>query len=201
MTDEGSGSLPASSEFEERIPLPEWDSMTSEQRAIAERLVQGPRKGVVGPFVPLMRAPRLLNLLEPLGSELRFRGQLDERIRELVICAVARHTSNQFEWTVHVPLATRAGVHPSALAEVLEGRVPTDVAVDERVALEFAQSVMVTHDVSDALFDEAKSTFGDEGVVELVALIGYFVTVCWMMNVARTTSHGDPATGFVRPLV
>jgi len=36
---------------EERIAMPEHESLTSEQRSIVESLTNGPRKGVVGPFI------------------------------------------------------------------------------------------------------------------------------------------------------
>ena len=47
------------------------------------------------------------------------------------------------------------------------------------------------------LFSEARSHFGDEGIVELSTLIGFFVTVCWIMNVARTASVVIPEFGIV----
>lgn len=181
----------------ERIPMPDSDSMTDEQRQTAETLIRGPRKGVVGPYIPLMQSPRLLNLIEPLGTELRFHGRLDERIRELVICVVARHTENQFEWTVHAPLCVEAGVSRDTVAAVLEGRTPTGIPDDELIAVQFSQRLMVTHGVSDSLFSEARSHFGDEGIVELSTLIGFFVTVCWIMNVARTPSLVNPEFGIV----
>jgi 4-carboxymuconolactone decarboxylase len=54
--------------------------------------------------------------------------------------------------------------------------------------------------VPDSLYADAKLQFGDEGIVELTTLIGYFVTVCWIMNVARTPS-GDPESGVLGPYV
>ena len=119
--------------------------MTEEQRRTAESLTRGPRKGVFGPYVALIQSPRLLNLVEPLGAELRFHGRLDPRIREIVICAVARHCSNQFEWSAHVPLAIEAGVSPRTVSAVLEGRIPSGAPEDEHLALEFAQRVMLVH--------------------------------------------------------
>jgi 4-carboxymuconolactone decarboxylase len=184
--------------LEERIPIPDTGSMSTEQRRMAESLTRGPRKGVAGPFIPLMQSPRLLTLMEPLGAELRFHGRLDGRIRELVICAVARHTSNQFEWTAHVPLALEEGVLRSTIFAVLEGVTPEGIPEDEYIALEFSQHLMSAHGVPDLLFSDARLTFGDGGIVELTTLIGYFVTVCWIMNVARTQAQGEPDTGIIR---
>jgi 4-carboxymuconolactone decarboxylase len=137
--------------------------------------------------------------MEPLGAELRFHGRLDNRIRELVICAVARYTSNQFEWTVHVPLAEAAGVSLATITAVLEGRIPKEIPNDEYLALEFAQRLMSVHSVPDSLFAEAKLEFGEEAIIELSTLIGYFITVCWIMNVARTESPAVRNSEVLRP--
>jgi 4-carboxymuconolactone decarboxylase len=177
--------------------MPEPEALSSEQRQLIETLTNGPRGGVVGPFIPLMQCPRLLNLFEPLGTELRFRGRLEDRVREVVICAVAKHAMNQFEWNVHVPLAIKTGVSPMTISALLEGRISTESPEDERVALEFVQHLMSAHDVPDSLFAESKEKFGSEGIVELTALIGYFMTVCWIMNVAHTKSNNDSGFGHV----
>ena len=39
-------------------------------------------------------------------------------------------------------------------------------------------------------FAEAETLFGRDGIVELTVLIGYFATICWVMNVARTPGPG-----------
>jgi 4-carboxymuconolactone decarboxylase len=80
----------------ERLPLPPMAQMDAAQRAAAQALIDGPRKAVYGPFVPLLRTPPLLDRVAALGEALRFGGQLDTRVRELVTCAAAAHVGNQF---------------------------------------------------------------------------------------------------------
>jgi 4-carboxymuconolactone decarboxylase len=46
--------------------------MTDTQRAAADALIAGPRKGVYGPFLPLLRSPVLLERVASLGEYLRF---------------------------------------------------------------------------------------------------------------------------------
>ncbi|MDB5861097.1 MAG: hypothetical protein JWQ76_4786, partial [Ramlibacter sp.] len=89
----------------ERLPLPPESAMTAAQRTAAQALIDGPRKGVYGPFLPLLRSPELLDRMAKVGEYLRFDSVLDTRIRELVTCAAARHVSNQFDWVMHAPLA------------------------------------------------------------------------------------------------
>lgn len=53
--------------------------------------------------------------------------------------------------------------------------------------------------VSDATYAEAVACFGAAGCVELTALAGYFVMVCWIMNVARTPGPAGSATPGLQP--
>ena len=50
-----------------------------------------------------------MDRLQKLGEYLRFYGALPARISELVILAVARQWTQQFEWSVHVALARGQG--------------------------------------------------------------------------------------------
>ena len=184
----------------ERLPLPLRDAMSEAQRAAADAIIAGPRKAVFGPFVPLLQCPTLMERIGKTGETLRFEGSLPERIRELVISAVARETSNQFEWQTHAPLAAEAGIAQAAIDALAAGRRPRGLAAEEETAIEFVNELMKKHGVSDETFAEATRYFGEPGAVELTALVGYFVMVCWVMNVARTPgptgSHTTPLTAF-----
>ena len=176
----------------DRMPLMPLDAMSPAQREAADALIAGPRKAVFGPFIPLLRSPQLMGRIGDVGAYLRFESVLDARIRELTICAAARHTGNQFEWLMHAPLALAAGVAQTTVDAVGEGRQPRGMADDEAAALDLAFEVLRQHGCSDATYDAALKTFGEQGVVELVSLVGYFVMVCWVMNVARTPAQDKP---------
>ncbi|WP_395700946.1 carboxymuconolactone decarboxylase family protein [Aquabacterium sp.] len=173
----------------ERLPLPPLAAMTEAQRAATQALIDGPRKAVYGPFVPLMQVPALLERVAALGEALRFGGQLPAAVRELATCVAARHVGNQFEWVMHVPLAQAAGVPPAALEAIRTGGAPQGLAPDAQLAHDFARELLATHDVDDACYQQAIAAFGEAGVVELTTLVGYFVMVSWVMNVARTPSR------------
>ena len=175
----------------ERLPLPRDDAMTPAQRAAAQALIAGPRKGVYGPFLPLLRSPARLERVAKVGEYLRFDSVLDARIRELVTCAVARHQSNQFEWTMHAPLAVQAGVAEAAIEALRLGARPKGLQADEETALDFTRELLATHGVSDPTYAAALEAFGEQGLVELATLVGYFAMVNWVMNVARTPAQAS----------
>lgn len=181
-------------ETSERLPIPRRETMSEAQRAAADAIINGPRQAIFGPFVPLLQTPALMERIGKTGEALRFDGVLPERLRELVICVVARETGNQFEWQTHAPSAIKAGVAPQAIEALAAGRRPRELSADEECAVDFAGEVLNRHGVSDETYAESVTRFGEPGTVELTALVGYFAMVCWIMNVARTPGPRGAAT-------
>jgi len=179
----------------ERLPMPATASLDEAQRAAAQALIDGPRKGVFGPFVPLLRSPVLLERVAAVGEFLRFDSVLEPRLRELATCVAARHVSNRFEWSMHAPLAVKAGVAPEAIEALRQGATPRPLAPDEQVTVDFVHELLATHGVSDLTYQAAIARWGERGVVELTALVGYFVMVSWLMNVARTPAQAGAVAG------
>lgn len=178
----------------ERLPLPPLDALDEAQRAAAQALIDGPRKAVYGPFVPLLRTPVLLDKVAQLGEALRFGGALPAEVRELAICIAAQQVGNQFEWAMHLPLAHAAGVPEAALQALRRGERPTGLPAALQAASDFCTELLATHEVGDTCYAAARAQWGEAGVVELVTLVGYFVMVSWVMNVARTPSRPTTET-------
>jgi 4-carboxymuconolactone decarboxylase len=166
--------------------------MSEAQKRAAAELAAGPRGGVRGPFVALLRSPELMSRLQKVGEYLRYQSALDARLSEFAILVVSRRWTQQFEWQVHVPLALKAGVQESVLRRLAEGARPVDMKDDEALVYDFCDELFRTHGVSDATFAAAVARFGEQGLVDLLGLIGYFVTVSMVMNVAHTP---PPAEG------
>jgi 4-carboxymuconolactone decarboxylase len=147
-----------------------------------------------------MRSPVLLDRVARVGEYLRFDSVLHGRIRELVICATSRHVSNQFEWLMHAPLAVKEGVAQATIDALYAGARPRQLPADEETALDFTRELLQTHGTSELTYEAALQQFGEQGVVELGTLIGYFVMISWLMNVAHTppqaSAQGRPLHAF-----
>lgn len=171
---------------DERLPLPALESMTEAQRAAAEQLIAGPRKGVKGPFIPLLRSPELLKRLEKVGEYLRFQSALPPRLAEFATLLVARAWSQQFEWVVHVPLAMKAGTSRETIDALREGRRPASMSDAEARVHDFVGELMTTRSVAQATYDAVVAELGEQGLIDLVGLVGYFTSISMVLNVART---------------
>lgn len=170
----------------DRLPPLALEQMNDAQRSAAEALIAGPRKGVKGPFIPLLRSPELLNRMQKVGEYLRFQSALTPRINEFVTLIVAREYTQEFEWFVHLPLAAKAGTSAGTLAALAVGQRPPAMADDETVAYDFTTELLARHGVCDATYDRTLATFGEQGLMDLVGLIGYFAAISLVLNVAHT---------------
>jgi 4-carboxymuconolactone decarboxylase len=157
------------------------------QQEAADELINGPRRGVYGPFRPLLHRPPLLRAVAKLGETLRYDGTLEAALREWTICVVAHESLNVFEWDMHVPLAQAAGVPAAALAALAAGEaLPSNVRADLVIACDLAHEIVTADRITDQTYAKAVQQWGEAGLVEVITLVGYFTMVCWLMNVART---------------
>ena len=170
----------------DRLPPLPLEMLDEEQRAVAEELIAGPRKAVLGPFIPLLRSPELLACVQPVGDYVRFHSVLSPRVTEFVTLIVARHWTQQFEWCTHVPKALGAGTQPGTIASLREGIRPDGMDEDETCVHDFAVELLHHRGVSDRTYLRAYERFGERGVVDLTGLIGYFAMVNMMLNMAHT---------------
>ena len=170
----------------DRMPPLAEPAMTEAQRNAAQALIAGPRKGVKGPFIPLLRSPELMDALGRVGEVLRFRSALPQRLAEFAMLVVSRDWTQQFEWAVHAPLALKEGVKEETLCQLAQGRRPAGMAVDEALVFDLCTELMRGRGLSDATYAEAVAALGEQGLIDLLATVGYFTTVSMIMNVAHT---------------
>ena len=162
-------------------------TLDADQQRAADELINGPRRGVYGPFRPLLQRPPLLRAAAKMGEILRYEGTLDAALREWTICVVARELSNVFEWDMHLPLAAAAGVPAEALQALDAGRPsPPALRADLALARAVAEQLVSHHRLDEESYAKALAQWGEPALVELLTLVGYFAMVCWLMNVART---------------
>lgn len=165
-----------------RIPQEQWNE---EQKKVAAAIVAGPRGEVRGPFIALLRSPGLAGPIQQVGEYLRFRSPLDRRIAEMATLMAARHWTQQYEWQSHHTHAMKAGLSPAIAQAIAEGRRPAGMAGDEEALYDLLTEALHNKSVSDMTYDRALDVFGEQGVIELLAVAGYYAMLALILNVAR----------------
>lgn len=169
-----------------RLGLIPEAQMTAAQKAAVDAVMSGPRKHMGGPFSALLRSPELMNRVQKVGEYLRFMCPLEKRLGEFAAIIAARHYSQQFEWWAHYRQAVEAGLKPAIGDAVGEGRRPTGMAEDEEVLYDFLTEALKNNGVCDTTYARAVKKYGEQGVIDILAIAGYYGLLALVMNVART---------------
>lgn len=157
--------------------------MTPEQKAVRDEIVAGKRGRFGGPFEILIRAPEVCRHLSRLGEYLRWGSSLSPALSELAICLTARSIHANYEWHAHAPLAVEAGVPAAAIEAIRTGAAPNLTARDQALVYRVVTELIGTKRLSDASFAEARAAFGEQGLVELGTIVGYYTAIGNALNV------------------
>jgi 4-carboxymuconolactone decarboxylase len=183
---------------QDRLPEIPANQMTEGQKNATEEFVAGRGTPVFGPFVPLLRSPEVMLRAKAMGDYLRFKTVLPPKLREFVILLISRQWTQQYEWDVHCPVAIKAGLSPEVAKAVAEGRRPAEMSDDEEIIYEFCSELRRNQSVSDATYAKARANFGEQGVIDIVSLNGFYTFIAMVLNVARTPlpKGSEPALRF-----
>ena len=182
------------------------EEATWEQRAIFDAITGGDRGrdrpagsfldargGLAGPFNAWMHRPDLGDAAHRLGERLRFHGVLPGAAREIAILAVGAKWMAEYEWWAHARIARREGVPEEAIGAIRRGARPALPDPVERAAYDFTAALLDTGKVDRARYDEACARLGEEGLVELVTLAGYYTLVSFILNAFEVPlPQGEP---------
>jgi 4-carboxymuconolactone decarboxylase len=197
------GGKPALAQEElRRFRLIPFTEMTPEQRKYADAVMAGPTSStgsaavvpgaatIGSPFNVYLRSPLLAEQLRGVAEYLRFKTSLPFKLNEFAILITARKWTAQYEWFAHHRLAMKAGLDPAIAEDLAQGRRPAKMPADEEAIYNFCHDLHTTNQVSDASFKAVKDRFGEQGVVDLIAVSGYYVMVSMILNTDRSPMPG-----------
>ncbi|MEQ1889885.1 MAG: carboxymuconolactone decarboxylase family protein [Alphaproteobacteria bacterium] len=180
-----------------RLALLAPDTLNDAQRKIFDAITKGPRTrnaprgigislstpaGLPGPFNAWMYSPVIGNLVQELGAALRFSNSLPENLLEIAVMMVGRHWLAQFEFWAHARLARAAGVSEAAIEAIRIGAEPEFGKPEEMQIYLFAREFNETKRISDKTYAATRALIGEQGLVDLVALMGYYTLVSMTLN-------------------
>jgi alkylhydroperoxidase family enzyme len=143
---------------------------------------------LAGPFNAMVSAPHVGGPLADLGASLRYRGHLTDRARELSILTVAARANSDFEWRSHYGIARGLGIAEEVLAAVHNRGDPSSLTDPiERAVVGAAASLVDGGDLDDAEYAALVEQIGEDGVIELVVLVGYYELLARLLRVFRVS--------------
>jgi 4-carboxymuconolactone decarboxylase len=179
------------------------DTMTPEQVGLYREILNGPRGqgpravllatgagGLAGPFNAMLYAPEVGHALQELGAAIRFRTSLTPRIREMAILVVAQAWDSAYERSSHEPIGRDAGLAGSEIEALRTGADPAFTDEQEQVAYSVVRSLASpAADLDDHQYDTAVRVLGEQTLVELSTLVGYYATLALQLRIFRVSDQ------------
>jgi 4-carboxymuconolactone decarboxylase len=184
-----------------RLPVLSSDEMTSDQVVLYREILGGPRGqgpravllasgagGLAGPFNAMLYAPSVGHALQELGTAIRFRTELAPRVREMAILVVAQAWDSAYERESHELLGRDAGLTDAEIEALRAGADPGFADKHEQVAYSVVRALTgpgPSADLDDQEYDTAVAVLGEQALVELSALVGYYATLALQLRIFR----------------
>jgi 4-carboxymuconolactone decarboxylase len=176
---------------QDRMPPIPSDQYSEEQTKAAAEFLAARKVPVFGPFEPLMRSPEVMNRARAMGDYLRYHSGIGNTLSELAILVTAREWSQDYEWSLHQPIALKAGIKPEVAAAIADGLRPDGMSEDEEIVYDFSTELYRHKRVSDRTYDRALQRFGEKGVIDLTSINGYYAYLAMVLNVSRMPALKD----------
>jgi 4-carboxymuconolactone decarboxylase len=121
-----------------------------------------------------------------MGDYLRYKSVLPPQLNEFAILITARHWTQEYEWALHQPIAVKAGLKMEITQALAEGRRPQGMSADEEMIYEFSTELHQNQSVSDATYARVQVKFGEQGIIDLIGVNGYYTFLAMVLNATRT---------------
>ncbi len=167
------------------------DDLTEEQLLVYKKILEGPRGNVVGPLKIWLNNPKFASCAQVLGKYARYESNLPSSLSELAIITTGRCWSSDFEWEQHAPLANKAGIKIEYINQISKGKRPTFSDEIEQVVFDFSAEVNLNKNVSEKIYTKAVKFLGENGVLDIVAICGYYNLVSMTLNVYKVPPEGS----------
>ena len=177
-----------------RVPVLKPEEMTDEQKRVDQEIGSTRSGRAGGPFAIWLRDPALAEQANKFGTYLRTETSLATPLQEIAILVTARHWMAQYAWSVHERRALEAGVHEDVVEAIRDRRRPGfDDPVEEMVYV-VCSELFDTYALSDDTHDRAAELLGQQTLIELVAIAGYYSMLALTLNAfdAPTPEGGPP---------
>jgi 4-carboxymuconolactone decarboxylase len=194
--------LPKGTLAQERYPALDMEQLSPEQKAYVESIAKPPRNAnhKNPPYKVYIRSPELAKRVEAVSDYVRWNTGQPARLTELAIMITARHWSNQWIWRGHYRAAVRGGLDPSVGAAMAAGKRPEGMKEDEAILYNYAAEMYRDKAVSDATYAAAVKAFGERGLIDLIATMGYYDMVAMTLIAAKAIPPREDDVPQLMPL-
>ncbi|CCF18326.1 conserved hypothetical protein; putative Carboxymuconolactone decarboxylase [Pseudorhizobium banfieldiae] len=177
----------------QRLSAPDPQFYSQQQRQIHDTISAGPRGGVRGPLAVWLHRPELAARAQDLGRYCRYDTSLAPHLSELAILITGRVFSSEYEWQAHKGPALAAGIAPDIIDAIRTDNRPVFDDPELEVVHDVARAAHENRRLDDALYARAADVLGEQRLVDLVGLLGYYTLISLTINIFSIPPQGGGA--------
>lgn len=175
-----------------RIRLPTDDELTTDAHELLSRL---PPLNIVRMFAG---APAALRPLTDLGQAVLLHGELDARLREIGILAVARTSDSEYERLQHENLCRAIGMPEDEIRAAADGDID-GLDRDGQLVWRFGEQIARDVRAEEALTAEVLERFGRRQATELVVACAVYSAIARIIETCGVEMEEHPPTADIDP--
>lgn len=137
-------------------------------------------------------APKMLRAQASYARALREESSLPRDLQELLILRIAQVNDSAYEQSVHRPIALRCGVQADKIHALQSWTTSSAFEPRERAALAFVDQAARSGEVEDAVFQTLARMFSPQEVIELAALVAWYVGNSRFVLALKIVSETSP---------
>ncbi len=177
-----------------RLPLLPPATLSAEQKTLYDDMVavietnfgelvaRRDDGALIGPFNGWLHFPQFGKPAWAFNKSLWKHSVLPAAIHQLVILVTAAKFGARYEIHGHEYFARRAGLAEDKIATIAAGQRPSDLTREEGTAYDMAAALNRGAPLPESTYQAALTTFGEEGLAEVVFLVGCFSMVAVTLN-------------------
>ena len=142
---------------------------------IIEKIRSGRRGTVINVYKLLLHTPAIAEVWLDLINAVRWKVDLDGRLREIVIIRIGYLNGCSYVVNQHVPVhSVPAGLTQAECDALADWRSTSLFSTRERAALAFTDASTRDIEVPEAAFEALRQHFNERQIVELTVLVGTY---------------------------
>ena len=177
-----------------RLPLIPPETLAGDQRKLYDDMKSGIEtsfKGfkaidesgaLIGPWNPWLTFPQFGGPVWNYTKAMAGDPKLPKSVREVAILVTGTHFHSGYELYAHILVGELRGLSDETIATIVAGERPASLTKEEAMAYDFASALVSGRIVPKILYDQAVKAFGQEGVAELIYLVGLYCAVSVVLN-------------------
>ena len=177
-----------------RLPLLPPSSLSGEQKELYDDIMGVVKESfgsfivtrqdgaLIGPFNAMLHFPEFGRAAWAMNKTMYEHTTLPKSVLQVAVLVTATRLGARYQIYGHEHLAESAGVSTAKIATIVAGERPTDLTRDEAVAYDVAAALNRGAPLPESLYQKGVDVFGEQGMAEIIYLVGCFHLVGVILN-------------------